>query len=224
MVQEWTRGLADGLAPSTTRVVFANLSSVFKAAMDDGLIAANPCSAGSVKPPATERRKVVPWTVERVNAVHSALPARFRGVVAPAAGGGLRQGEVFGLSPDDVDERRRVIHVRRQVKIVGAQLVFAPPKRNKARDVPLAEYVREELVTHTGDWQPIEVTLPWRSPDGPATTVLLYFTTREKGALNRNYFNRLLWKPSLTTAEVPSNRENGMHALRHFFASVVLDE
>lgn len=34
---------------------------------------------------------------------------------------GLRQGEVFGLSPDDIDCLRKIIHVRRQVKIVGCR-------------------------------------------------------------------------------------------------------
>ena len=53
-------------------------------------------------------------------------------------GAGLRQGEVFGLSPDDIDWLRKIVHVRRQVKIVGGHRVFAPPKGGKDRDVPLA--------------------------------------------------------------------------------------
>ena len=31
------------------------------------------------------------------------------------------------------------------------------------------------------------------------------------------------WKPALVAANVPRTRENGMHALRHFYASVLLD-
>ena len=46
---------------------------------------------------------------------------------------------MFGLSPDDIDWLRKIIHVRRQVKIVGGRRVFAPPKGGKDRDVPLAD-------------------------------------------------------------------------------------
>jgi len=51
----------------------------------------------------------------------------------------------------------------------------------------------------------------------------LIFTTRERTAVNRNYMNTHVWKPALRASGVPATRENGMHALRHRFASVVLD-
>ena len=50
--------------------------------------------------------------------------------------------------------------------------------------------------------------------------------------MNRNYFNPYLWKPALVAAGVISertgrryepSREYGMHALWHFYASVLLD-
>jgi hypothetical protein len=106
---------------------------------------------------------------------------------------------------------------------VAARLVFAPPKRGKSRVVPLAESVDKALNAHAGEWAPVPVTLPWKHPEGKPVTHHLVFTTRERGALNRNYFNRLVWKPALRAAGIPDTRDNGMHALRHFFASVVLD-
>ena len=142
VVQAWTRGLQQRLAPNYVRVIFANLSAVLSAAVDDGLIARNPCRVGSVKPPPPDRRRVQPWPVERVAAVREALPARYAVLVDVCAGLGLRQGEVFGLAVDDVDFLRGVLHVRRQVKILGSQLVFAPPKGGRARDVPLPESCR----------------------------------------------------------------------------------
>ena len=56
--------------------------------------------------------------------------------MAVAAGLGLRQGECFGLAVDDVDFLRGVVHVRRQVRIVGSRLAFAPPKTGKTRGHP----------------------------------------------------------------------------------------
>src|SRR5206468_9994613 len=54
--------------------------------------------------PKAEPRRVVPWTREQVHAVRHALPAAYAVFATIAAGLGLRQGEVFGLSPDDVDK------------------------------------------------------------------------------------------------------------------------
>ena len=139
------------------------------------------------------------------------------------AGLGLRQGEIFGLAATDIDWLRRVVHVRRQVKIVGAWQVFAPPKRGKERDVPLPESVALRLAAHLRAWPARDVTLPWQTTSGKPTTHRLIFTTRESKAANRNYFNTYLWKPALRAVGVPPTRDNGMHALRHRFASVVLD-
>jgi integrase len=106
------RGLQQQLASNYVRVVFANLSAILQAAVDDGAIARNPCRAGSVKPPAPDRRKVLPWPAEQVAAVAAALPDRYRAIVAVAAGLGLRQGECFGLAVNDVDFLRGLVHNR----------------------------------------------------------------------------------------------------------------
>jgi len=67
------------------------------------------------------------------------------------------------------------------------------------------------------------VTLPWEHPGGELVTARLLLYTRERGALNRNMFNAHIWKPALRTVGVEPTRDNGMHALRHFYALVLLD-
>jgi integrase len=47
--------------------------------------------------------------------------------------------------------------------------------------------------------------------------------TRERTAVGRNCFNSSIWKPALNKAGVRASRENGTHALRHFYASALLD-
>ena len=42
-IQAWLRKLQQTLAPSYVRAIFTNVSAVFNAAVDDGLIASNPC-------------------------------------------------------------------------------------------------------------------------------------------------------------------------------------
>ncbi|ARX82994.1 hypothetical protein SMD44_02408 [Streptomyces alboflavus] len=233
-IRAWARALQDsGMAPTYQRVVFANVSSVFTAAVDDGLIVRNPCRARSVRAPKVERRKVQPWTHERVRTVRHGIPEPYRLTVDLGAGCGLRQGEAFGLAVDDVDFLDGVVHVVRQVKMIGAVLVFAPPKGGKVRDVPLADVTSAALTQHITCRPPLEVTLPWKTPDGPPVTASLMLYTRERKALNRNYFNMYLWKPALVAAGViperqpgerfKASREHGMHALRHYYASVLLD-
>ena len=68
-----------------------------------------------------------------------------------------------------------------------------------------------------------EASLPWRTLDGPPVTASLLFVSARGRSLNRFHFNRSVWRPALISAGVPLGRENGMHALRHFYASVLLD-
>ncbi|MFC8223061.1 tyrosine-type recombinase/integrase [Streptomyces sp. NPDC057362] len=233
-IRVWARALKDsGMAASYQRTVFANVSAVFGAAVDDGIIARNPCRAGSVKAPRLDPRKVKPWTRDRVLAVRNGLPAQYATAVDVGAGCGLRQGEIFGLAVDEVDFAGGVVHVVRQVKLIGPNMVFAPPKGNKLRDVPLPDVVSYALASHITRRPPLDVTLPWKTPDGPPVTAKLLFYSRERKAVNRNYFNMFLWKPALVSAGViperspgerfRQSREHGMHALRHYYASVLLD-
>ena len=209
-VQAWLRGLQQQLAPSYVRVLLANLSGILRAAVDDGLIAQNPCQAKSVRAPAVPHLKVLPWSREQVQAVVAAHPERYRAVPVVAAGCGLRQGEVFGLRVSDVDFLRRVLHVRQQVKLLSDNHpITTPPKGGKTREVPLPDTVAmalsERLRRH-----PVQ-------PDG------LIFTSREAKPMNRNYYNAHIWKRALRAAGVESSRTNGMHALRHYYASALLE-
>ena len=71
---------------------------------------------------------------------------------------------------------------------------------------------------------PARVRLPWLTPgSAERVAVPLLLTTRERSALNRNYFNGRLWRPAQHRANVAPSRDNGCHALRHWYASVLLD-
>ena len=220
-IQAWVRGRQTEVAPSYCRLLPANLSTILAAAVDDGLLASNPCASSSVKAPKVARGRVVPWTVERVQAVVDGHPAEHRAAPIVGAGCGLRQGEVFGLAVDAVDFLRRTVHVRQQVRLVGGQLVFAPPKGGREREVPLADVVSVALAEQLRTASPVEVTLPWLEPGGKPTTASLVFVNRDGGALTRAYYTHNAWKPALASAGVERGRANGFHALRHHYASVL---
>jgi integrase len=222
-VQAWLRGLQD-LSPTYTRMIFGTVSSILSAAVDDDLITKNPCRARSVRVPKREPQQVVPWEADRVQQVREALPERYRIAATLAAGLGLRQGEVFGLSPADVDFLRGEVKVRRQVRLFNnGKQAFRLPKGKRERTIPLPNGVREELASYLRSFPPKRVSLPWEHPFGNPVTVELVITTPSGHALHRDRFNEPVWARALRAVGVPSGRENGMHALRHFFASLLLD-
>jgi integrase len=224
VVQAWIGRLNNQLAPNYVRVVFQHLNTILAAAVDDEEITRNPCRAGSVKPPRPDKRKITPWTVEQLDVVRAALPARYAAMIDVGAGLGLRQGEIFGLSVADVDFLRRVVHVRRQVKIVDDALVYALPKGGKERDVPLPDTIALRLSAHLQAFPPTGVTLPWETPDGKPVEVRLIFTRSNGKAIARNNFNLSVWKPARLAAGVEDSRDNGMHVLRHTYASALLED
>lgn len=208
-IQAWLRGLQSKLAPTYVRTILTNVSAVLNAAVDDGLIASNPCKAKSVRPPALEKKKIEPWPIDHVQAVIDELPERYRCLGVVAAGCGLRQGEVFGLRVRDIDYLRRRLRVEQQVKLVKSRITIDRPKFGKTRVVPLP------------DWVAVELTEQLRRL--PASGDDLVLTSRENKPLNRNHINPYVWKPALVAAGVEPTRDNGMHALRHFYASVLID-
>lgn len=214
----------DGLAASYRQVIFVHVQTILNAAVDDDLIKKNPCNAASVRKPQIPARKVVPWTRERVHAVHEAMSQRYKITVTLGAGLGLRQGEVFGLSPDDVDHESNMVNVVRQVKIVYGKPCFGPPKRGKTREVPLPTSVSEALAAHVAEFPTITVTLPWKHPDGEPVSVRLFVYSRDRTQAWRPVYNQWTWKPALDKANVRRvARVDGFHALRHFYASTLLD-
>lgn len=221
-VRDWLRTLT--VSRAYQRTIFANVSQVFTAAVADDLIGRNPCRSHTVRPPRPDPVHVAPWPAEQVTAVHAALPEAYAVVVPLAAGTGLRQGEILGLSPGDIDRHRGTLTVRRQIKLTPSNRpYFAPPKGRKTRIVPLPETVRAALDDHVARHLARTVTLPWDGPTGAPVTLALLLTTRERTPVNRHYFNAKIWKPALAAAGVPATRENGCHALRHYYASVLLD-
>ncbi len=125
------------------------------------------------------------------------------------------------------------LHMVQQVKLSRSKAVFAPPKGGKLRDVPLPGPVADVLRAHMKRFPRVEITLPWKVADGPPATKWLIFTGPRGGHVWRTSLNEEAWKPALAAAGIipvpergrpyAESRENGMHALRHFYASVLLD-
>ncbi|MFE7119949.1 tyrosine-type recombinase/integrase [Streptomyces sp. NPDC057654] len=234
-IRDWVTAMKDAVtAESYRRIIVGTASAVFNAAVEDGRLSKNPCKAKSVTLPKPGGPRIVPWMPDRVFGVRAALPRRFQTTVDPGGGCGLRQGEIFGLSEDELDFESGWLTVAHQLKRVRrGQHVFALPKGNKVRTTPLPGTVADALRAHAEEFPPVPITLPWRTPDGPLVTKYLYFTGNQGSYVRASHFNDFIWKPALAAVGVipeaadgeryASAREHGMHALRHFYASVLLD-
>ncbi|MFJ8929323.1 tyrosine-type recombinase/integrase [Streptomyces sp. NPDC102364] len=207
-LRTWLKTLNAQLGAGTVNDVWAALSAILQAAVDDERITKNYCrSQKTVRPPKRPEPRAEAWSRDRVLAVRAAIDERVRLAVDIGVGAGLRQGEVFGLAFDDIDFENEVIQVQRQIKKVGSKLVFALPKGQKTRTVPVPPHLLDAVRAHVKRWPPTAVTLPWGDPaDGktdreikeraPRTFSLLLTATRG-GAWRRDYFNTTMWKPAL---------------------------
>ncbi|MFF9808638.1 tyrosine-type recombinase/integrase [Streptomyces coeruleorubidus] len=233
-IRAWIAALEDTVpAESHRRIIVGTVSAALSAAVEDGLLSKNPCRARTVKLPKPGKPRVEPWTATQVFGVRAALPRRYQAAVDVGAGCGLRQGEIFGLAVEELDYEGGWLAVGHQLKRIRGKYVFALPKGGKARDVPLSKAVATAIQDHSKEFEPIDVTLPWRTPDGPLVTKRLIFSGPGGNHVRVSNFNDHHWKPALSIAGIIPAREagkryasapeHGMHALRHFYASVLLD-
>lgn len=251
-LRQWLKDLSKDLGPGTIGLVWGYLSTLLQAAVEDERIPKNPCKVKSVGPPPPPPKKARAWTKPRILTLQDAIEPRFKVLVDLGVGAGLRQGEAIGLSVEDIDEEAGVLHVRRQLKKVHNKLVYALPKGEKTRDVPLPSHLAGRLRAHLKQFPARKVTLPWGNPDEPENdrqaeerapqTHELIVTAPLGGPVRRDSWNERYWKSALVHAGiipahpeshptsrrrqlmkfVPS-REHGFHVLRHTFASVMLD-
>ncbi|WP_316734328.1 hypothetical protein [Streptomyces mirabilis] len=72
----------------------------------------------------------------------------------------MRQGEIFGLSEDELDYEGGWLAVGHQLKRIRGKYVFALPKGGKVRNVPLPKAVSAALRDHAKEFPPVDVRFP----------------------------------------------------------------
>ncbi|MDX3002044.1 site-specific integrase [Kribbella solani] len=235
-VAVWLTDLVCAYGPSTARSAFLVLNGCLELAVADELIKRNPGQSKIVKKPGRRFSKVVAWSDETVERIVEAHPERYRLLPTIGSAAGLRQGELFGLSVDDFDFSLMLIRVRRQVKRLGKEFVFALPKNDKERFVPMAPVLAKAVKSHIERLGTTSISLPWERLDGDVQEHDLIFSWPDGRHLTARLHDELLWKPALAAAGVipppykdnrgrrrfKTDRTTGLHALRHYFASITL--
>ena len=126
-ISAWYAGVRT--TPTQQANAYGLLESIFKDAVEEGLVEANPCrvKAGGQKQRA---REIDVLTVDQLNRYLAAVPEARRVPLLLAGWCGLRSGEVRGLRVRDLDLDTGVVHVRQAVVRLKGQLLIGPPKTN----------------------------------------------------------------------------------------------
>ncbi|MFS2291721.1 MAG: tyrosine-type recombinase/integrase [Actinomadura sp.] len=235
-VQAWVGELADRQAAGTVGTALFVLRSILDLAVADDAIKANPGKSPIVQAPKLPGREVQAWSDEQVHGIIDGHAALFRALPLIGAACGMRRGELFGLALEDVDFEEEVIRVRRQIKRLGKAYVYALPKNDRERTVPMPSWAAEAIRVHKEAYEPLVCSLPWERTDGKLRTHNLLFRWTDDRHIRANLYEKLVWKPALVKAGIippptkdkwgaqkyAAGRDEGMHALRHYYASVML--
>jgi integrase len=175
----------------------ALLAGITSDAVADGLLAKTPCrDTVSTRP---HREKVVPLTLEKVDALVGAAPDQYRALGVLGAGCGLRLGEALGRKVSRLRFLDRQLDVVDQLTLVsGAPPKLAPPKtRGSVPTVALADVVATALAKQLAAF--------------PAEPDDLIFRSRTGGPVWADTISGSVWQPLPRRAGLPNAR---FHNLR----------
>ncbi len=154
-IREWHAGLsATGLSDVTVAKVYRLLRSILATAVEDKLLASNPCQ---IRSGGVERSKERPIpTLDQYQAIYRALPDDLAAVAALAAFAGLRKGEILGLRRQDLDLEAHTVRIEGALQeVTGRGAVLMEPKTASSRRTValpglLVEILTSHLLMHVG--------------------------------------------------------------------------
>lgn len=209
----------EGLSAKSVKNTMAVLSKALQQAVEVKYLPYNPVNA--VKLPRVVKPEINPLTEDEVTAFLSEIKSdeRFTNLFIVAVFTGMREGEICGLSWDEIDFERGTITIKQQLqkgKEKGSKHYIAVTKNGKARTITAAPYVMKVLRTQQlkqaeerlklGQAWNNEFNLVFTQIDGsyiPCQTVLKHF------------------KKIATKIKRPDAR---FHDLRHTYAVMSLQE
>ena len=212
----YTKKLASGTSPNTTRMIHAVLHRALNHALSLGLVIRNVSDVVTrPKVPHKEMKTLDDYQVRQL--IQAAEGTRFQILFWIAVTTGLRQGEILGLKWSDIDWQTGRMQIQRQVqRRKGEGLVFCEPKSASGRRVitlgkatlerlrAYKERQYKEMLVAGDKWQDYNLIFP--TPIG---------TPLDCSNVLKAY------KKCLKEAGLPNLR---FHDLRHTAATLMLQE
>ena len=147
-VRGWHAELSTRTGAPTVAKAYRLMRTILGTALEDGLIAANPCILKGASVEHAPERPVA--SLPQVYALADAVPPRFRCMVLLACFAQLRLGELAGLRRRHVDLLHGTVRIEEQrYDLAGAGSVTGAPKSKAGeRTVTLPPHMLPELETH----------------------------------------------------------------------------
>ena len=205
--------LDSGLSPSSVQRIHALLHKALTQAVNDGLIPRN--ATDPVKPPRQSRKEMKTLTPEQAHVfLEAAKDDRLEALYIVAIHTGLRQGELLGISWDEVDLEAGTLSVHRTLSGAKGGPKFTTPKNNRTRRVRLTPQAAEALRDHRK--RQLEERLRFA---GLWQDQGLVFCSTVGTPLSRHNVYKRSFKPLLERAGLPHTFR--FHDLRHTFATLM---
>jgi integrase len=196
------------------RKVLVSLKSILGEAQRRGLVAQNAGQPVKIDVKKRDQRKLAAGreipSKEDVQAILSKADGRWRPLFITAIFTGMRASELRGLIWDEVDFERSVIHVRQRANLWGE---LGPPKSEAGdRSIPMSPMV-------------LNVLKQWRLACPNGELRLVFPNGLGKVENHANIANRGFYALQRAAGIIGAdgNPKYGLHALRHFFASWVIE-
>ena len=211
--------LTAGLSRNTVRILHATLRALLAAAVDDGVIPANPAEKLGrqlrlVMPKATRQEEIKAMTREQrqlfLQTAAQETP-KYHPLFVALAGTGMRLGEALALQWEDVNLEAREIRVARSVSRGRVDT----PKAGHGRLVDISQRLAEML--RQLEQQRAAQALAQGWPEVPSWI----FSTRACTPMDESKVRRAMRKV-LIAAGLP--RHFSPHCLRHTYASLMLQQ
>lgn len=202
--EEWLGTLRKGgLSPSTVRTSRTLAGMAMAAAVDSGVIAANPLAGLRLMSGRSTVQHAL--TAEQVETLVAAFGDRYQALVLLLAYGGLRPGEALALKRRHLDDLGQLTVEGAQVEHRG-KLIDGSTKTRKARIVPLPTTVVKKLREHMNRYTDSD-------PEAPI------FTTDKGARVRLSNFRADEWKMARDKAKLPEWATP--YVLRHTAASLM---
>ena len=206
-VRAWYGKLSGPAGPGqvTAAKCYRLLRAICTTAVDDNLIARNPCSIRGAGQERSSERPM--FTLAQVQALVDAVEDRWRALILLAAWTGLRIGELSALRREHLDLETGTVSVKAAVvDVIGQGRSYGPPKSAAGRrTVAIPPHIIGDLEHHLAMYaQPGAHGLVFVGPKG--------------APLRRNNFASRVWAPAAEAAGLPAGAH--LHDLRGWSATI----